>query len=136
MDRHPFRLAVEADDEAAAFELLHDDVEFRSPVVHTPYHGRTAVAHLLHHAKATLGELTYVDELRGEDSVALVFTARVGDKDVEGLDHLTLDADGRILRFRVMIRPLSGLIATAQTMAARLEADPVPASDQNTSRGT
>jgi hypothetical protein len=129
VDRHPFRVAVEADDEAAAFALLHDDVEFRSPVVYAPYRGSAAVAHLLHHAKATLGGLTYVDELHGEDSVALIFTARVGDRDVEGLDHLTLDADGRIVRFRVMIRPLSGLIATAQTMAARLEADPVPATD-------
>jgi hypothetical protein len=129
MDRHPFRLAVEADDEAGAFDLLHDDVEFRSPVVHRPYHGRPAVAHLLHHAKATLEGLTYIDELRGDRSVALVFTARVADKDVEGLDHLTLDEDGRITRFRVMIRPLSGLIATAQTMAARLEDDPVPTLD-------
>jgi hypothetical protein len=129
VDRHPFRLAVEADDEATAFALLHDDVEFRSPVVYTPYRGKAAVAHLLHHAKATLEGLTYVDELHGEDSVALIFTARVGDKDVEGLDHLTLGEDGRIVRFRVMIRPLSGLIATAQTMAARLEADPVPTPD-------
>jgi hypothetical protein len=126
MDRHPFRLAVEADDEDAAFALLHDDVEFRSPAVHRPYLGRAAVAHLLHHAKATLEGLTYVDELRGERSVALVFTARVGDRDVEGLDHLTLDDEGRITTFRVMIRPLSGLIATAQAMGARLEADPVP----------
>jgi hypothetical protein len=126
VDRHPFRVAVEADDEAAAFALLHDDVEFRSPAVHRPYRGKAAVAHLLHHAKATLEGLTYVDELRGERTVALVFTARVGDKDVEGLDHLTLDEDGRITTFRVMIRPLSGLIATAQAMGARLDADPLP----------
>lgn len=128
MDRHPFRIAVETDDEAAAFALLHEDVEFRSPVVYRPYRGRAAVAHLLHHAKATLGGLTYIDELRGERSVALVFTARVGDRDVEGLDHLTLDDDGLITTFRVMIRPLSGLVATAQVMGARLEADPVPTS--------
>lgn len=126
MERHPFRLAVEADDTDAVTELLHPDVEFRSPAVHRPYHGRAAVAHLLHHAKATLAGLTYFDELHGDDTVALFFTARVGDKDVEGLDHLTLDADGRITRLRVMIRPLSGLIATAQTMGARLEDDPVP----------
>jgi hypothetical protein len=125
MDRHPFRVAVEADDLTAAFDLLHDDVVFRSPAVYAPYHGKAAVAHLLLHAKATLEGLTYVDELHGEHSVALIFTARVGDKDVEGLDHLTLDADGRITHFRVMIRPLSGLIATAQTMAARLEDDPI-----------
>lgn len=128
MDRHPFRVAVEADDEVAAFALLHDDVVFRSPAVHAPYQGRRAVTHLLHHAKATLGGLTYVDELHGEDTVALIFTARVGDRDVEGLDHLTLDADGRITTFRVMIRPLSGLIAVAETMATRLADDPVPGS--------
>ena len=126
MDPHPFRLAVEADDEDAVTALLHPDVEFRSPAVHRPYQGRDTVAHLLHHAKATLEGLTYSDELHGDGTVALIFTARVGDRDVEGLDHLTLDADGRITRLRVMIRPLSGLIATAQTMGARLEDDPVP----------
>ena len=126
MTPHPFRVAVETDDEAAAFALLAEQVEFRSPAVHRPYHGRDAVAHLLHHAKATLEGLTYIDELHGEGTVALVFTACVGDKDVEGLDHLTLDDHGRITGFRVMIRPLSGLIAVTRTMAARLEADPVP----------
>ncbi len=133
---HPFRRAVEADDEAAAFALLHEEVEFRSPAVHRPYRGREVVAHLLHHAKATLEQLTYIDELHGEGTVALIFSARVGDREVEGLDHLTLDEQGRITRFRVMIRPGSGLMAVAQTMAGRLEADPLPEpSAQNTSRG-
>ncbi|MFP4234693.1 MAG: nuclear transport factor 2 family protein [Nitriliruptoraceae bacterium] len=126
MDRHPFRLAVEQDDLEAVRAMLHEDVEFRSPAVHHPYQGREVVAHLLAHAKATLEGLTYLDELRGGDSLALVFTARVGDRDVEGLDHLTFDGDGRITRFRVMIRPLSGLVAVAQTMGARLEQDPPP----------
>jgi hypothetical protein len=128
VDRHPFRQAVEARDHTAIAALLADDVEFRSPAVHRPYQGREAVAHLLRHAEATLEDLTYVDELRGERSVGLIFTAHVGDKDVEGLDHLELDGEGRITRLRVMIRPLSGLIAVAQTMGARLEADPVPGS--------
>ena len=126
MTRHPFRVAVEAHDEDTVFALLHEDVEFRSPAVHRPYQGRAAVGHLLRHAFATLEGLTYIDELHGEGTVALIFTARVGDRDVEGLDHLTLDEQGRITHFRVMIRPLSGLIAVAQAMAGRLEADPVP----------
>jgi hypothetical protein len=126
MDPHPFRRAVEAKDLAAACALLHEDVTFRSPAVHRPYHGRAAVSHLLRHAGETLEGLTYVDELRGEDSVALVFRAHVGDREVEGLDHLTLDGDGHIVALRVMIRPLSGLVAMAQAMGTRLEADPVP----------
>ncbi len=47
-------------------------------------------------------------------------------REVEGWDHLTADADGLITEFVVMVRPLSGLIALAQAMGARLEADPVP----------
>lgn len=136
MEHHPFRTAVEADDHDAVVALLHPEVEFRSPAVHRPYRGRDAVAHLLQHAKATLEDLTYIDELHGAGTVALIFTAQVGDKQVEGLDHLTLDEQGRITRFRVMIRPASGLIAVAQTMAGRLENDPVPEGKaQNTSRG-
>ena len=126
MTTQPFRRAVEAKDMDAAFALLHDDVVFHSPAVHRAYAGHAAVSHLLRHAGEVLEDLTYIDELHGESSVALVFRASVGDKDVEGLDHLTLDAEGRITTFRVMIRPLSGLIAMAQTMGARLEADPVP----------
>lgn len=126
MEPHPFRLAVEAHDMDAAVGLLCEDVVFRSPAVHQPYVGRAAVSHLLRHAGDVLEDLVYVDELHGHRSVALVFRAHVGEKDVEGLDHLTLDADGSITEFRVMIRPLSGLIAMAQSMGGRLEADPVP----------
>lgn len=136
MEAHPFRQAVEAKDMDAALALLHPQVTFRSPAVHAPYAGQAAVGHLLRHAGEVLAGLTYIDELHGRHSVALVFTAEVGDREVEGLDHLTLDEQGCITQFRVMIRPLSGLIAVAQAMAARLEADPVPGgSAQNTSRG-
>jgi ketosteroid isomerase-like protein len=123
----PFREAVEAGDIEAAIALLHDDVVFRSPAVHTPYHGKAACGHLLGHVEQVFSDFRYVDELDGGDHVALVFEARVGDKDVMGLDHLRLDDEGRITELTVMIRPLSGLIALAQAMAARLEEDPVPA---------
>lgn len=126
MERHPFRLAVERRDLDAVFSLLHDDVEFLSPAVYRPYRGRPAVSHVLRHAGSVLEDLTYVDELHGEHSVGLVFTAHVGDRDVEGLDHLDLDEEGRVVSLRVMIRPLSGLIALTQQMSARFEADPVP----------
>ena len=126
MDPHPFRTAIESKDMEEAFALLGPDVVFRSPAVHAPYRGKAAVSHLLRHAGDVLEDLTYIDELRGERSVALVFRARVGDKEVEGLDHLALGEDGAITELRVMMRPLSGVIALAQAMGARLEDDPVP----------
>lgn len=65
----------------------------------------------------------YVDELTGDDTHGLVFSARVGTRDVEGWDYVTVDEQGRITTLVVMVRPLSGLIALAEAMGARLTAD-------------
>ncbi len=122
----PFRAAIEAGDLTRAIELLHDDVVFRSPAVHKAYRGKAACAHLLRHVDQVFRDFRYVDELVGTDSVALIFEASADGKDVTGLDHLRLDPQGRITELTVMIRPLSGLIALATAMGARLREDPVP----------
>jgi hypothetical protein len=117
-----FRRAVESRDLAAALALLHPDVEFRSPVVHTPYVGAEAVGRLLGHVVEVFEDFRYVDELSGDGTHGLVFRARVGSREVEGWDYLT--TDGRtITTFVVMVRPLSGLVALAEAMGARLAHD-------------
>lgn len=118
-----FRRAVEARDLDAALALLHPEVEFRSPVAHQRHLGAEAVGRLLRHVLEVFEDFRYVDELTGEGTHGLVFSARVGTRDVEGWDYLTVDAQGRITTFVVMVRPLSGLIALAEAMGARLAAD-------------
>ena len=122
-----FRAAVESRDLERMREALAPDVTFRSPVVFKAYEGRDTVMHLLTNVIQVFEDFAYTDELSGERTHALVFRARVGEKAVEGLDHLTLDDHGRVTELMVMVRPLSGLIAVAEAMAARLAADPVPA---------
>ena len=117
-----FRAAVEARDIAAMEAALHPEVVFRSPVVFSPYEGREAVMGLLRHVMEVLADLEYTDELHGDGSHALIFRASVGDRQVQGLDHLVVDADGLVTELTVMIRPASGLMAVAQAMAARIAA--------------
>jgi hypothetical protein len=119
-----FRAAVESRDLEGMRAALHPDVVFRSPAVFTPYEGADAVMGLLSNVVEVFQDFSYTDELEGTEGVthALVFSARVGDKQVQGLDHLTLDEDGLVRELVVMVRPLSGLIALAQAMGARLEA--------------
>ncbi len=117
-----FRSAVENRDLDAMRAALHPEVVFRSPAVFTPYEGIDTVMGLLGHVIEVFEDFEYTDELEGQDTHALIFKARVGDKQLQGLDHLTLDADGLVTELAVMIRPLSGLIAVAQAMGARLEA--------------
>ena len=118
---HPFRAAVEAGDVESAIALLAPDVVFRSPVVHRPYAGGDVVAGLLRAVFEVFEDFRYVDELAAEGGgQALIFAARVGDRQLEGMDLLYDDADGRIARFTVMVRPLSGALALAEAMKAKL----------------
>jgi hypothetical protein len=121
---HPFRAAVEARDLDAAVALLAEDVEFRSPVVFKPYRGRAAVGAILAAVVEVFEDFSYVREIGapGARDHALVFQARVGDKQVEGCDFLHVDENGAIDEFVVMVRPLSGAHALADAMAAKLAA--------------
>lgn len=115
-----FRAAVESGDMTAAVALLADDVEFHSPVVHTPYRGRDAVAPILHAVATVFEEFRYVAEMDDGDDHLLVFRAHVGDRELEGIDLIHHDASGAIDRLTVMIRPLSALQAVATAMREQL----------------
>jgi limonene-1,2-epoxide hydrolase len=119
---HPFRAAIEARDIDAAVELLADDVVFRSPVVFSPYQGREAVRPILHTVAQVFEDFSYTREIGAPDAAdhALVFQARVGDRQLEGCDFIHMDANGSIDELTVMVRPLSAAIALAETMGARL----------------
>ena len=118
---HPFRAAVEAGDVDAAIALLAPGVVFRSPVVHRPYEGADVVAGLLRAVFEVFEDFRYVDELASAGGGhALIFEARVGDRQLQGMDLLYDDADGQIGRFTVMVRPLSGALALAEAMKAKL----------------
>lgn len=120
---HPFRAAVEAQDIDAAVALLADDVVFRSPVVFKPYEGREAVGMLLAAVSRVFEDFSYTREIGADDASdhALVFEARVGDRQVEGCDFVHMNEDGKIDELVVMVRPMSGMHALAEAMRAQLE---------------
>lgn len=120
---HPFRVAVEAQDIEGAIALLAEDVVFRSPVVFKPYHGRDAAAMLLTAVSRVFEDFRYEREIGtpGASDHALVFSARVGERELDGCDFLHINEDGLIDDLCVMIRPLSGVLALAEAMKAQLE---------------
>lgn len=104
-------------------EIAREDVVFRSPVAHTPYHGREALTLVLSTVIKVFEDFTYHRRFTTEDgkSVALEFSAHIGGKQLKGADFIRFDDEGLIAEFEVMIRPASGLMALGQAMAARLE---------------
>jgi hypothetical protein len=117
-----FRQAVERADLAAATELLAPEIAFHSPVTFHPFIGRETVSRLLGEVIQVFADFRYTDELSADGCHALIFAASVGDREIEGIDILRLDADGLIADFSVMLRPLSALVPFAEAMAQRVEA--------------
>jgi hypothetical protein len=120
MDVHAFRTAVEARDLEAMIDALSDDVTFHSPIAFRPFEGREVVSQVLGHVIETFEDFRYVDELGGDGTHALIFRARVGERQVHGLDHFEFDGDGRIAVFTVMVRPLSAAVALAEAMGPKV----------------
>ena len=121
MQSDRFRAAAEKKDFSAIDELFAEDVVFRSPVVFKPYEGRDAVAMLLGAVAQVFEEFRYTDHVETGDAAALAFSAKVGDRELDGIDFLHFDADGRVNRMEVYVRPMSGVNALAEAMQKKLE---------------
>jgi hypothetical protein len=115
--------------------MLADDVVFYSPIVYTPQRGKDVTKLYLQAAGATFtgtpkakapakltgSKFRYTREvLSGHDAV-LEFESEVQGKYVNGVDIIRCDDEGKIVEFRVMIRPLQAVNLMHQQMAAMLE---------------
>ena len=120
---HAFRKAVEAGDMDAATALLAEDVVFTSPVAFKPYQGKPITAAILRAVARVFGDFTYVREIANPDGrdMALVFTATVDGKSLNGCDFLHFNEAGEIDDFVVMVRPLSAARALADAMGAQFD---------------
>jgi hypothetical protein len=115
-----FRAAIESGDIDAAVALFAEDVTFSSPVVHKPYVGRAALSAILRAVTTVFEDFRYTGSYRGDGGHVLRFTARVGDRELEGVDILS-GSDGVLTELTVLVRPYSAATALRERMAALLQ---------------
>jgi hypothetical protein len=102
---------IKSHDHAALWDLLHPDAVFESPVVHTPQRGRDITFKYLSSAEQVLGGpgFCYVGEWRSDTGAVLEFENEIDGIRINGVDIITFDDNGRITRFKVMVRPLKAV---------------------------
>jgi hypothetical protein len=117
-----WREIAKSHDAAGLESLLADDVVFQSPVVHTPQRGKAITMKYLGAALSVLGggKFRYVGEWFAESSAVLEFVAEIDGLEINGVDIIGWNAEGRIDRFKVMVRPLKAIDALHRAMGARL----------------
>ena len=104
-------------------DLLADEVVFRSPAVFAPQEGKALARSYLRAALKVLGpSLRYVSEWHDDASAVLEFEADLDGIYVQGVDILRWNADGKLVSFTVMVRPMRGLQKVIDLMAPQLAA--------------
>ena len=121
-------------------DLLHDDVVFFSPIVFTPQRGKALTMMYLNAAYSVFddasdtdadadadddglpGSFRYVNQTLSGNSAALEFETQMDGKYVNGVDLITCDDNGKIIEFKVMIRPLQAINVMHEKMMAMLAA--------------
>jgi len=119
-------------------ELLADDVIFYSPVVYTPQAGKEITKLYLQAAAVSLpgssssgsaaptgsdssGRFRYTKQVLAGDTAVLEFETTVDGKYVNGVDIIRVNDEGKIIEFRVMIRPLQAINAVHAQMRSMLQ---------------
>lgn len=120
---HRWHRLVESRNYAALDELLDDTVVFHSPVVHSPQKGKAITRMYLAGALQVLGNehFRYVREIGNLTDVLLEFESEVDGIHVNGVDLIRFNAEGRIVDFKVMLRPYKAMEAVKLRMAAMLQ---------------
>ncbi len=115
------RIAAEKDAKGLD-DILADEVVFQSPVVHTPQRGKaittaylTAALHVLNNE-----HFHYTGEWTADNSAVLNFVTSLDGIEIDGVDIITWNDAGKIVNFKVMVRPLKAVNAVHQMMGAML----------------
>jgi ketosteroid isomerase-like protein len=108
-------------------ELLAEDVVFYSPVVYTPQRGKPITTQYLEAASRALAggaeaAFRYTKQVLSGDTAVLEFETSLEGKYVNGVDIIRCDDAGRIVEFRVMMRPLQAIQVVHEQMGRRLAA--------------
>ncbi|MEQ1920939.1 MAG: nuclear transport factor 2 family protein [Pyrinomonadaceae bacterium] len=109
---------VEQRDMSGLSDILADDVVFHSPVIHTPQPGKALTIMYLTAAAGLLlnGTFRYVREVVGSQDAVLEFMSEIDGITINGVDLIKWNGDGKIIEFKVMIRPLKAIETIRQKM--------------------
>tara|TARA_B100000073_G_C23443925_1_gene456502 strand:- start:180 stop:575 length:396 start_codon:yes stop_codon:yes gene_type:complete len=114
--------AIKDHDSSSLDILLRDDVTFFSPVVFKPIEGKQLVLLYLQAAYLSfnMSKFKYIKEIHQNANSILEFETFIDDIAVNGIDMIEWDEAGKIITFKVMIRPLKAINKVHEKMVDSL----------------
>ena len=124
-DAHAFleqwhRIVVAKDLDALG-TVMADDMTLGAPPYWNKLEGKDLIQYLLGVILDVIEDFTYHREFVSGNELALEFRGHVGEDQLQGIDLITLDADGRVKNLDVLIRPLNTLTVVRDRVAPRMK---------------
>ena len=110
-------------DDTLIAALLAEDVQFLPPTYYKTWTGRDPVAAVLGHVGKVFSDFSYRRVMGDGNDWALEFQCKIGDLDAVGVDLITLNDDGLVEKFEVVMRPYKSVGALREAMNARVMTD-------------
>ncbi len=116
---------VETRDLGALPDLLSEDISLGAPPYWQRLEGKELVHHLLTVILETIEGFTYYrewhQEAESDVELALEFRGKVDGLDVQGMDLITLDEAGLVVKLDVLVRPMNVLGLLQEKVSARMQ---------------
>ena len=119
-----FHDSVLANDHASVPNLMAEDVKFMPPTYWATWNGREAVAAVLGHVNEVFQDFQYRRVMGSGNDWALEFQCTIEGLDCVGVDLITLNDEGLMQEFEVVMRPHKTIGALREAMNARVKTDP------------
>lgn len=107
-------------DTGALLDLLAPDIALGAPPYWAKLQGRSVVQHLLGLIVHTIEDFTYHREWSEGGEYALEFTGHVGERELQGIDLISVDETGVIRDFDVLMRPVNSVVALRDVIAPQM----------------
>ena len=113
---------IETKDARILDELLDENINFHSPFVWKPKHGKQMAAAILLNVTEVFEDFRYVRKIFEDNNWMLEFEARIGALTLRGVDLIEFNEAGKIIDFEVMVRPANALQKLGEEMGRRIAA--------------
>jgi hypothetical protein len=102
-------------------DWVREDCLIAPPAFWTPKGPKSYVMEILKSVTFNLQDFVYDKEWIDGQELCLEFSARLGQVRMRGIDRITVDADGKMTRIEVFIRPANALMALAEHVKGDLK---------------
>ena len=104
-------------------DILAEEVVFYSPVIWSAQRGKPLTKMYLSAAFHVLAteDFKYDKQIIDGNHACLEFSTKLGDTIINGVDIITSNDEGQIIEFKVMVRPLSAMMALKDKMLEMLQ---------------